>query len=174
MFKQDGSRGHHMSDFIPAEDLAKLLAKGGDAMAQVRGRGGLRGRAAASSGGWRPLRASEACISEISPALSCRPLPLRWRSRITLLPFLAGCCHCPGEAEPDPGGQHRAQAVVQDGVEGGRGHRRQQVGMGRGGGVWKEGIGASKCVRIGGGKGGKEGECIGASKCVYEPGATSC
>ena len=57
MFKQDGSRGHHMSDFIPAEDLAKLLAKGGDAMAQVSG--GSKGRAAACIG--RFLGESHAC-----------------------------------------------------------------------------------------------------------------
>ncbi len=30
VYKQDGSRGHHMGDYIPPEELAKLLAKGGD------------------------------------------------------------------------------------------------------------------------------------------------
>lgn len=35
VFKSDGSRGHHMSDFIPPEELAKLLAKGGDEAAKA-------------------------------------------------------------------------------------------------------------------------------------------
>ncbi|MEW5301388.1 MAG: hypothetical protein WDW36_004249 [Sanguina aurantia] len=33
VFKTDGSRGHHMQDFIPPEELAKFMAKSGDAAA---------------------------------------------------------------------------------------------------------------------------------------------
>lgn len=35
VYKNDGSRGHHMGDYIPPEELAKLLAKGGDAQAKA-------------------------------------------------------------------------------------------------------------------------------------------
>ena len=35
VYKEDGSRGHHMSDFIPAEELAKFLAKTGDKQAEA-------------------------------------------------------------------------------------------------------------------------------------------
>lgn len=35
VFKTDGTRGHHMSDFIPPEELARLLAKGGDEAAKA-------------------------------------------------------------------------------------------------------------------------------------------
>lgn len=34
IYKDDGTRGHHMQDFIPADELAKVLAKSGDAAAQ--------------------------------------------------------------------------------------------------------------------------------------------
>lgn len=33
VYRDDGSRGHHMQDFIPQEELAKFLAKTGDAQA---------------------------------------------------------------------------------------------------------------------------------------------
>ena len=36
VYKDDGTRGHHMSDFIPAEELARLLAKGGDHLAKAQ------------------------------------------------------------------------------------------------------------------------------------------
>eukprot|EP00955_Chlamydomonas_euryale_P118482 366546-Chlamydomonas_euryale.AAC.15 len=35
VYKNDGSRGHHMGDFIPEEELQKVLAKGGDKHAQA-------------------------------------------------------------------------------------------------------------------------------------------
>ena len=34
VYKEDGTRGHHMQDFIPQDELAKVLAKSGDAAAQ--------------------------------------------------------------------------------------------------------------------------------------------
>lgn len=34
VYKDDGTRGHHMQDFIPADELAKVLAKSGDVAAQ--------------------------------------------------------------------------------------------------------------------------------------------
>ena len=34
IFKDDGTRGHHMQDFIPADELVKVLAKSGDVAAQ--------------------------------------------------------------------------------------------------------------------------------------------
>lgn len=34
IFKDDGTRGHHMQDFIPQDELAKVLAKSGDVAAQ--------------------------------------------------------------------------------------------------------------------------------------------
>ncbi len=38
VYKDDGSRGHHMNDFIPAEEMAKFMAKcGDDQAAQVGG-----------------------------------------------------------------------------------------------------------------------------------------
>jgi len=33
VYKTDGSRGHHMGDFIPPEELAKFMAKTGDSAA---------------------------------------------------------------------------------------------------------------------------------------------
>jgi splicing factor 4 len=30
VYKDDGQRGHHMSDFIPKEELAKFMAQCGD------------------------------------------------------------------------------------------------------------------------------------------------
>ena len=30
VYKSDGSKAHHMSDYIPQEELAKFLAKSGD------------------------------------------------------------------------------------------------------------------------------------------------
>lgn len=34
VYKDDGTRGHHMQDFIPQDELAKVLAKSGDVAAQ--------------------------------------------------------------------------------------------------------------------------------------------
>ena len=34
MYKSDGTRGHHMGDYIPEQELAKFLAKTGNASAQ--------------------------------------------------------------------------------------------------------------------------------------------
>ena len=34
VYKDDGTRGHHMQDFIPQDELAKVLAKSGDVGAQ--------------------------------------------------------------------------------------------------------------------------------------------
>lgn len=35
VYKDDGSRGHHMQDFIPQEEMAKFLAQCGDSNAKV-------------------------------------------------------------------------------------------------------------------------------------------
>lgn len=36
MYKEDGRRGHHMSDYIPKEELDRFLAKQGDPAAKAR------------------------------------------------------------------------------------------------------------------------------------------
>lgn len=33
VYKSDGTKAHHMSDYIPPEELAKFLAKSGDTVA---------------------------------------------------------------------------------------------------------------------------------------------